>query len=149
MLWRCNVCQKQLESNTVQEQDNEAYCKNCHAKFFGPSGYTVNLASRTNERATSHDAHTSGKQVQPPLPQPKSRSNSFDGRAPPRAATRQLGGGSDKCMRCSRAVYGMERVVALKMVATFFVRVNLFRLKICFQFSDGEFIRKIYDRDLF
>ncbi|GFS09745.1 cysteine and glycine-rich protein 2 [Elysia marginata] len=35
----CQDCNKKLDSSTMAMHENELYCKGCHGKYFGPSGY--------------------------------------------------------------------------------------------------------------
>ncbi|KAJ3100436.1 hypothetical protein HDU97_002223 [Phlyctochytrium planicorne] len=35
----CKECNKRLDSTNVTERENEAYCKTCYGKLFGPKGY--------------------------------------------------------------------------------------------------------------
>ncbi|KAJ3083113.1 hypothetical protein HDU99_000581 [Rhizoclosmatium hyalinum] len=35
----CKECNKRLDSVNVTERNNEAYCKTCYGKLFGPKGY--------------------------------------------------------------------------------------------------------------
>jgi cysteine/glycine-rich protein len=34
----CKECNKRLDSTNVTDNNNVAYCKNCHGKLFGPKG---------------------------------------------------------------------------------------------------------------
>ncbi|GJJ69497.1 hypothetical protein EMPS_01843 [Entomortierella parvispora] len=35
----CKECNRRLDSNTLAEHEGEAYCKACHKKMWGPTGY--------------------------------------------------------------------------------------------------------------
>ncbi|KAF9432219.1 hypothetical protein BGZ76_011100 [Entomortierella beljakovae] len=35
----CRECNRRLDSNTLAEHEGEAYCKTCHKKMWGPTGY--------------------------------------------------------------------------------------------------------------
>ncbi|KAJ3331924.1 Cysteine and glycine-rich protein 1 [Blyttiomyces sp. JEL0837] len=35
----CKECNKRLDSTSLTERNNEAYCKTCYGKLFGPKGY--------------------------------------------------------------------------------------------------------------
>ncbi|RUS81636.1 hypothetical protein EGW08_010599 [Elysia chlorotica] len=35
----CQDCKKKLDSSTMAMHDNDLFCKGCHGKYFGPSGY--------------------------------------------------------------------------------------------------------------
>ncbi|KAI1313928.1 hypothetical protein EDD11_002392 [Mortierella claussenii] len=35
----CRECNRRLDSNTLAEHEGEAYCKSCHKKKWGPTGY--------------------------------------------------------------------------------------------------------------
>ena len=37
--FKCLNCNRRLDSTNSTEHDNEAYCKACYAKQFGPKGY--------------------------------------------------------------------------------------------------------------
>ncbi|KAJ8986097.1 hypothetical protein NQ317_003392 [Molorchus minor] len=37
--FKCGLCSKMLDSTNVTEHEAELYCKNCHARKYGPKGY--------------------------------------------------------------------------------------------------------------
>ncbi|KAI9091123.1 hypothetical protein DFS34DRAFT_653709 [Phlyctochytrium arcticum] len=39
MCFRCNSCNKMLDSTTMAEREGVIYCRACHSKQFGPKGY--------------------------------------------------------------------------------------------------------------
>jgi len=37
--FKCGLCNKFLDSTNCSEHEGEVFCKNCHARKFGPKGY--------------------------------------------------------------------------------------------------------------
>lgn len=37
--FKCNLCNKRLDSVNVNAHENALYCKQCYARKFGPKGY--------------------------------------------------------------------------------------------------------------
>ncbi|XP_065158129.1 muscle LIM protein 1-like isoform X4 [Atheta coriaria] len=37
--FKCGMCSKMLDSTNCAEHEKELYCKNCHARKYGPKGY--------------------------------------------------------------------------------------------------------------
>ncbi|CAH2008449.1 unnamed protein product [Acanthoscelides obtectus] len=37
--FKCGMCGKMLDSTNVTEHEAELFCKNCHARKYGPKGY--------------------------------------------------------------------------------------------------------------
>lgn len=37
--FKCNLCNKRLDSVSVSHHDNALYCKQCYGRKFGPKGY--------------------------------------------------------------------------------------------------------------
>ncbi|CAK9299455.1 unnamed protein product [Gordionus sp. m RMFG-2023] len=37
--FKCDLCNKMLESTNVTEHEGKLYCKQCHGRKFGPKGY--------------------------------------------------------------------------------------------------------------
>uniref|UniRef100_A0A668AHW7 Cysteine and glycine-rich protein 3 (cardiac LIM protein) n=1 Tax=Myripristis murdjan TaxID=586833 RepID=A0A668AHW7_9TELE len=86
----CMACRKGLDSTTVAAHESEIYCKSCYGKKYGPKGYGYGQGAG----ALSSD---------PPV---------FTILAPkfPSKFAHKFGG-SDRCPRCSKAVYAAEKVM--------------------------------------
>ncbi|KAK6625752.1 Muscle LIM protein 1 [Polyplax serrata] len=39
MCFKCGMCNKLLDSTNCAEHEGELFCKNCHARKYGPKGY--------------------------------------------------------------------------------------------------------------
>jgi len=37
--FKCNLCNKMLDSTNANEHENQLFCRNCHGRKFGPKGY--------------------------------------------------------------------------------------------------------------
>lgn len=54
---KCKACNTTLPAGSVLEHDDEIYCKNCHAKHFGPKGVGFGISAGTlssGEYSTAH-----------------------------------------------------------------------------------------------
>ncbi|KAJ3072088.1 Cysteine and glycine-rich protein 1 [Podochytrium sp. JEL0797] len=49
MCLNCKECNKSLDSTNLTERNNEAYCKTCYAKMFGPKGYGYGISSMSTD----------------------------------------------------------------------------------------------------
>ena len=131
------VCAKNLDSTTVAVHMDEIYCKACYGKKYGPKGYgygqgagTLSMDkgeslgithqewvakhSKTNTQTHTHtllivfwrpsiSMFLLSLSIRPAPHRPTTNPN------PSKLA--QKFGGSDKCPRCSKAVYAAEKVV--------------------------------------
>ncbi|XP_033645536.1 cysteine and glycine-rich protein 1-like isoform X2 [Asterias rubens] len=104
LCFRCEACNKMLDSVTVAEHELKLYCKQCHGKFFGPKGYGFGGGAGT----LGMDCGERHGGVRPPN-QPSTVAQAYSG------ADYQTGPppeGSDICPRCGKAVYQAEKRLA-------------------------------------
>uniref|UniRef100_A0A8C5EF44 Cysteine and glycine-rich protein 3-like n=1 Tax=Gouania willdenowi TaxID=441366 RepID=A0A8C5EF44_GOUWI len=87
----CMTCRKALDSTTVAAHESEIYCKSCYGKKYGPKGYGYGQGAGA---LSSDPAGPCGASQDP-------SSNKFS----------QKFGSSDRCPRCSKAVYAAEKVM--------------------------------------
>ncbi|XP_049451480.1 cysteine and glycine-rich protein 3 [Epinephelus fuscoguttatus] len=108
----CMTCRKGLDSTTVAAHESEIYCKSCYGKKYGPKGYGYGQGAG----ALSSDPPKHGYSSLPNVDS-KSRpapSGSSDHRASPKLSEHKSSpkfGYSDRCPRCSKAVYAAEKVM--------------------------------------
>uniref|UniRef100_A0A672GXN6 Cysteine and glycine-rich protein 3 (cardiac LIM protein) n=1 Tax=Salarias fasciatus TaxID=181472 RepID=A0A672GXN6_SALFA len=86
----CMTCRKALDSTTVAAHESEIYCKSCYGKKYGPKGYGYGQGAG----ALSSD--------------PPGRPHAT---VTPQISFSQKFGSSDRCPRCSKAVYAAEKVM--------------------------------------
>ncbi|XP_066504178.1 cysteine and glycine-rich protein 3 [Hoplias malabaricus] len=96
----CMGCRKGLDSTTVAAHDSEIYCKSCYGKKYGPKGYGYGQGAGA---LSSDPVDSDPAQSQEAKPRPSS------GSGPTRFA--QKFGSSERCPRCSQAVYAAEKVM--------------------------------------
>uniref|UniRef100_A0A8C3B0W5 Cysteine and glycine-rich protein 3 (cardiac LIM protein) n=1 Tax=Cyclopterus lumpus TaxID=8103 RepID=A0A8C3B0W5_CYCLU len=82
----CMGCRKGLDSTTVAAHESEIYCKSCYGKNYGPKGYGYGQGAG----ALNSDPPRRGTQVCP---------------------VTSVFGCSDRCPRCSKAVFAAEKVM--------------------------------------
>ncbi|KAG9352108.1 hypothetical protein JZ751_020521 [Albula glossodonta] len=82
--------------------ESEIYCKSCYGKKYGPKGYGYGQGAG----ALSSDPISEDQNNQPQEPKPQRQSTNSN---PSKFAQRF--GGSDRCPRCSKAVYAAEKVM--------------------------------------
>ncbi|XP_033962052.1 cysteine and glycine-rich protein 3 isoform X1 [Pseudochaenichthys georgianus] len=97
----CMGCRKGLDSTTVAAHESEIYCKSCYGKKYGPKGYGYGQGAGA---LSSDPPRYAGLQPQESKPRPAS-SNSSENKSS------QKFGCSDRCPRCSKAVYAAEKVM--------------------------------------
>uniref|UniRef100_A0A8B9J411 Cysteine and glycine-rich protein 1 n=1 Tax=Astyanax mexicanus TaxID=7994 RepID=A0A8B9J411_ASTMX len=98
----CMTCRKGLDSTTVAAHESEIYCKSCYGKKYGPKGYGYGQGAG----ALSSDPHISintDHQSSKSTPRPSSDSNP--------SKFSQKFGSTDRCPRCSKAVYAAEKIM--------------------------------------
>lgn len=47
LCFKCTNCKKMLDSSTMAEHGGELYCKSCHSRNFGTSGYGYGIGAGT------------------------------------------------------------------------------------------------------
>ncbi|KAJ0056804.1 hypothetical protein NL108_017808, partial [Boleophthalmus pectinirostris] len=103
-------CRKALDSHTVAAHDSEVYCKSCYGKKYGPKGYGYGQGAG----ALSSDPPRPGSALlSNPKPPSSSSSPSPSSSSSPGVGSKfaQRLGGSDRCSRCSKAVYAAEKIM--------------------------------------
>ncbi|KFO24416.1 Cysteine and glycine-rich protein 1 [Fukomys damarensis] len=97
----CMVCKKNLDSTTVAVHGEEIYCKSCYGKKYGPKGYGYGQGAGT----LSTDKGESLGIKHEDVPGHRTTTN------PNASKFAQKIGGSERCPRCSQAVYAAEKVI--------------------------------------
>ncbi|CAH0560233.1 unnamed protein product [Brassicogethes aeneus] len=95
--FKCGMCNKMLDSTNVTEHEAELFCKNCHARKYGPKGYGFGGGAGCLSMDTG--AHLSGDDIvvsRAPL-LPKAIAKAPDGQG---------------CPRCGGYVYAAEQMLA-------------------------------------
>ncbi|XP_062272794.1 cysteine and glycine-rich protein 3 isoform X1 [Scomber scombrus] len=96
----CMTCRKALDSHTVAAHESEIYCKSCYGKKYGPKGYGYGQGAG----ALSSD---------PPGENANQQAQKYDSKPRPTNSNpskfAQKFGSSDRCPRCSKAVYAAEK----------------------------------------
>ncbi|KAK6189695.1 hypothetical protein SNE40_001695 [Patella caerulea] len=97
--FKCNMCNKMLDSTNAAEHAAALYCKNCHGRKFGPKGYGFGggagaLSMDTGEQFGNKDAEMSNRPTQ----------------AVQGSGSAKTGPGPH-CPRCGRTVYDAERAI--------------------------------------
>uniref|UniRef100_A0A671M0Q4 Cysteine and glycine-rich protein 3-like n=1 Tax=Sinocyclocheilus anshuiensis TaxID=1608454 RepID=A0A671M0Q4_9TELE len=96
------ACRKGLDSTTVAAHESEIDCKSSYGKKYGPKGYGYGLGAGA---LSSDPVNNEELQPQEPkAPRPASANSN-----PNRFA--QKFGSTDRCPRCSKAVYAAEKVM--------------------------------------
>lgn len=98
----CMTCRKGLDSTTVAAHESEIYCKSCYGKKYGPKGYGYGQGAG----ALSSDPPGRFQIGQPQEPKPHPKPTNTSGNK-----FSQKFGSSDRCPRCSKAVYAAEKVM--------------------------------------
>uniref|UniRef100_A0A9L0SM87 Cysteine and glycine-rich protein 1 n=1 Tax=Equus caballus TaxID=9796 RepID=A0A9L0SM87_HORSE len=95
------VCKKNLDSTTVAVHGEEIYCKSCYGKKYGPKGYGYGQGAGT--LSTDKGESLGIKQEEAPGHRPTTNPNA--------SKFAQKIGGSERCPRCTQAVYAAEKVI--------------------------------------
>ncbi|KAJ8778547.1 hypothetical protein J1605_013516 [Eschrichtius robustus] len=95
------VCKKNLDSTTVAVHGEEIYCKSCYGKKYGPKGYGYGQGAGTLSMDKGESLGI--KHEEGPSHRPATNPNA--------AKFAQKIGGSERCPRCSQAVYAAEKVI--------------------------------------
>ncbi|XP_050303043.1 muscle LIM protein Mlp84B-like isoform X5 [Anthonomus grandis grandis] len=95
--FKCGLCGKMLDSTNVTEHEAELYCKNCHARKYGPKGYGFGGGAGCLSMDTG--AHLAGEDI-------------VTSRAPllPKAIAKAPEG--EGCPKCGGYVYAAEQMLA-------------------------------------
>ncbi|XP_065158126.1 muscle LIM protein Mlp84B-like isoform X1 [Atheta coriaria] len=95
--FKCGMCSKMLDSTNCAEHEKELYCKNCHARKYGPKGYGFGGGAGCLSMDTG--SHLGGDPImnRVPLTPPKAMSKAPDG---------------EGCPRCGGFVYAAEQMLA-------------------------------------
>uniref|UniRef100_A0A452T3Q6 Cysteine and glycine-rich protein 1 n=2 Tax=Ursidae TaxID=9632 RepID=A0A452T3Q6_URSMA len=97
----CMVCKKNLDSTTVAVHGEEIYCKSCYGKKYGPKGYGYGQGAGT--LSTDKGESLGIRHEEAPGHRPTTNPNA--------SKFAQKIGGSERCPRCSQAVYAAEKVI--------------------------------------
>ncbi|XP_077293234.1 muscle LIM protein at 60A isoform X2 [Arctopsyche grandis] len=97
MCFKCGMCSKLLDSTNCTEHEGELFCKNCHARKYGPKGYGFGggagcLSMDTGAHIAGEGARTNGACMEPRV-----------------IAKAPEGQG---CPRCGGFVYAAEQMLA-------------------------------------
>uniref|UniRef100_A0AAQ4RVF6 Cysteine and glycine-rich protein 3 (cardiac LIM protein) n=1 Tax=Gasterosteus aculeatus aculeatus TaxID=481459 RepID=A0AAQ4RVF6_GASAC len=95
----CMSCRKALDSTTVAAHESEIHCKSCYGKKYGPKGYGYGQGAGA---LSSDPPNHEGPQHHDSKPRPP---NSNENKSSLKF------GCSDRCPRCSKAVYAAEKVM--------------------------------------
>ncbi|MED6234208.1 Cysteine and glycine-rich protein 3 [Ataeniobius toweri] len=105
----CMSCRKGLDSTTVAAHESEIYCKSCYGKKYGPKGYGYGQgAGALSSDPSGQDEEPHQQNSKPPQTSSNPNASKFS----------QKFGGSDRCPRCSKAVYAAEKVMGAGKVGT-------------------------------
>ncbi|XP_075167998.1 muscle LIM protein at 60A isoform X1 [Haematobia irritans] len=95
--FKCGMCNKALDSTNCTEHEKELYCKNCHARKYGPKGYGFGggagcLSMDTGAHLNKEDEIRNGARLEP-----KKIAKAPEG---------------EGCPRCGGYVYAAEQMLA-------------------------------------
>ncbi|XP_037646161.1 cysteine and glycine-rich protein 3 [Sebastes umbrosus] len=102
----CMSCRKGLDSTTVAAHESEIYCKSCYGKKYGPKGYGYGAGAGALSSDPPRPAGLYSQDSKPRPPASSSPRPNQDHKSSPKF------GCSDRCPRCSKAVYAAEKVMA-------------------------------------
>lgn len=97
----CMVCKKNLDSTTVAVHGEEIYCKSCYGKKYGPKGYGYGQGAGTLSMDKGESLGIKHEEAPGHRPTTNPNASKFA----------QKIGGSERCPRCSQAVYAAEKVI--------------------------------------
>ncbi|XFG08687.1 hypothetical protein AB1E19_012311 [Capra hircus] len=97
----CMVCKKNLDSTTVAVHGEEIYCKSCYGKKYGPKGYGYGQGAGTLSMDKGESLGIRHEEAPGHRPTTNPNTSKFA----------QKIGGSERCPRCSQAVYAAEKVI--------------------------------------
>uniref|UniRef100_A0A8C4DD20 Cysteine and glycine-rich protein 1 n=1 Tax=Denticeps clupeoides TaxID=299321 RepID=A0A8C4DD20_9TELE len=94
----CMTCRKGLDSATVAAHESEVYCKSCYGKKYGPKGYGYGQgAGALSSDPADTDSKSKTELTKPTNPNPSKFAQKL--------------GSTDRCPRCSKAVYAAEKIM--------------------------------------
>ncbi|XP_026465870.1 muscle LIM protein Mlp84B-like isoform X1 [Ctenocephalides felis] len=101
MCFKCGMCSKLLDSTNCTEHEGELFCKNCHARKYGPKGYGFGggagcLSMDTGAQFTE-GGQTNGHRTNGACLEPRKIIRAKDG---------------EGCPRCGGCVYAAEMMLA-------------------------------------
>uniref|UniRef100_A0A8C2R4I0 Cysteine and glycine-rich protein 1 n=1 Tax=Capra hircus TaxID=9925 RepID=A0A8C2R4I0_CAPHI len=99
--WSSLVCKKNLDSTTVAVHGEEIYCKSCYGKKYGPKGYGYGQGAGTLSMDKGESLGIRHEEAPGHRPTTNPNTSKFA----------QKIGGSERCPRCSQAVYAAEKVI--------------------------------------
>jgi cysteine/glycine-rich protein len=122
----CKECRKLLDSTNLTDKDNEAYCKNCYGRLFGPKGYGYGGTLSTETKITAIiPSNAQDESLEKPAPQSQ-----------PKPAAAQIpkvtpnpSPGSKSCGRCTKTVYYVEQIVGPGGIL---YHKNCYTCKVCY-----------------
>uniref|UniRef100_A0AC11CEU7 Cysteine and glycine rich protein 1 n=1 Tax=Ovis aries TaxID=9940 RepID=A0AC11CEU7_SHEEP len=103
----CMVCKKNLDSTTVAVHGEEIYCKSCYGKKYGPKGYGYGQGAGTLSMDKGESLGIRHEEAPGHRPTTNPNTSKFA----------QKIGGSERCPRCSQAVYAAEKVIGAGKVS--------------------------------
>jgi len=97
MCFKCEGCEKRLESGKETEHDDKPYCKNCHGKKFGPKG--VGLGATAGCLSTEEEVKKDSKYKNP------------------NAVSKVMSTGDvETCVTCNTTVYAAEKMIVISKI---------------------------------
>ncbi|KAJ8413028.1 hypothetical protein AAFF_G00106100 [Aldrovandia affinis] len=99
----CMTCRKGLDSTTMAAHESEIYCKTCYGKKYGPKGYGYGqgAGALSSDPCSGRDLNVQSQESKAQRPPTNSNPSKFAPKF----------GSSDRCPRCSKAVYAAEKVI--------------------------------------
>ncbi|XP_022082829.1 cysteine and glycine-rich protein 1-like [Acanthaster planci] len=97
MCFKCDLCNKMLDSFTVKDHEGKLYCGGCHGKNFGPKGYGYGVGAGTLSTGGALGSKPSSETAYRPAGTGAGGGNKY--------------GSADRCPRCSKSVYAAEKVI--------------------------------------
>ncbi|KAG4074923.1 hypothetical protein HA402_009348 [Bradysia odoriphaga] len=97
--FKCGMCNKALDSTNCTEHEKELFCKNCHARKYGPKGYGFGGGAGCLSMDTGAHLNQQGYEIR-----------NGSARMEPRAIAKAPEG--EGCPRCGGCVYAAEQMLA-------------------------------------
>ncbi|KAJ3271607.1 hypothetical protein HDV01_006477 [Terramyces sp. JEL0728] len=108
----CKQCNKRLDSQNMTDNNNEAFCKSCYGRLFGPKGYGYG-----NTLSTETVVPIPAPKLPETTPMASSKSQSSEKLSSSKenisSSKENLAkfGATDKCPVCTKAVYFAEQAL--------------------------------------